>query len=157
MESSLPAKASAFVIVRRPGGAVLCTLETHDEQEVAGVPGGKWEPEVDGPSWERLAAREFEEEVGAPIPPAARAGYVEWGSDAYRIRFKVLLVSEEAAEAIPTGPVSDPGGAVREVCWVSPGALANLRPHVAAAFQILRIPLVARDTVHVMLRSRTQK
>jgi len=147
MESALPIKASAFVIVRRPGGAVLCTLEGRDGKTL-GVPGGKWEPEVDGASWERLAAREYEEEVGAPLPEATRGGYLEWGSGDYQVRFLVRDVSGDVADGIPVGGSPDPDGAVREIRWVHPKAAAgeNWRPHVRAALLILAMPTIRRDT-----------
>ena len=145
MEGTLPTKASAFVIVKRRDGAFLCTLEGDGE---IGVPGGKWEPERDGFSWDRLAAREYEEEVGAPLPTPVSAGYLEWGSDAYQVRFKVLTVSDGVADGIPTGPSSDPDGAVHEVFWVRPEVLRKrrVRAHVKTALDVLNsFKIIARE------------
>lgn len=151
----LPAKASAFVVVERPGGKVLCTIEGPDA--CIGVPGGKWEPAADGPSWDRLLAREYAEEVGAALPEATHAGYLEWGSAAYQVRFAFLSVSEAAAAAIPVGAAADPAGAVRELRWIRPRDMAKagpVRPHVATALRILDTSaIVARDVARPVKRS----
>jgi hypothetical protein len=149
MKGTRPVKASAFVIVRRPDKAVLCTVEGAAGAQWVGVPGGKWEPSVDGASWERLLAREFAEEVGAPLPTPRQTGYFEWGSDWYQIRFKVMDIDQRAADAIPIGPVHDPGGSVRQTLWLAPRALRRrtLRAHVAVALNILATQrLVAKET-----------
>jgi hypothetical protein len=143
MEDTLPTKASAFAIIRRPDGAVLCTVEGTGQ---FGVPGGKWEPAADGPSWARLLAREYAEEVGAPLP-AGQAGYFEWGSDRYRVRFVLIEVDREAAGDIPVGDSPDPEGNVRMVLWLAPAKLGEvaLRPHVRLALAILAQPLIVQD------------
>lgn len=133
----LPKKASAFVIVRRPDGAILCTVENDGR---VGVPGGKWAPELDGSSWMSVTAREFAEEVGAPIPPALRSGYLEWGHADYQTRFLVLAVSQEAADSLPVGHVDDPDHGVVETFWSKPNAMKDrgrVRPHIADVIGVL--------------------
>lgn len=149
MEGTLPTKAAAFALVTRPDGAVLCTVEGPADAPRVGLPGGKWEPGADGPSWARLLAREYAEEVGGALPPARRAGYLEWGGARYRVRFVVLELDEEVAAAVPVGPSADPRGSVRDVRWLQPGdmpAAGQLRPHVNAALRVLASSaLLARE------------
>lgn len=148
MQGVLPAKASAFTILIRPGGAILYTLERSPKDAPGtalkvGLPGGKWELKRDGCSWDRVADREFEEETGHPVPAAVKSGYLEWGSDRYQTRFRVLVIDEKTAASIPDrrGCATDPDGAVREIRWMKPANVARageVRPHVAAALCLLR-------------------
>ena len=129
MRHSLPV-VSAFAIVRRPDGAVLCTVERKKHR--IGVPGGK-KSLSDAMEWESIVRREFQEEVGVEMPASASSCYLEWGSSAYQVRFKIIDVSSETAAAIPTGPSSDRG--VVEIAWHHPARLnrRRVRPHVYAA------------------------
>ncbi len=127
-------------------------MNTVESDGSIGVPGGKWELAVDGLSWDNVLSREFLEEVSAPLPAAPhvlKAGHIEWGSDAYRIRFKVLEIDEEAAAALPTGSASDLDGAVTETFWAMPNGMKRrgaVRAHVDAALRVLgSSALIARE------------
>jgi 8-oxo-dGTP pyrophosphatase MutT (NUDIX family) len=150
---SLRKKASAFVIVRRPSGEILCTVESGK----IGVPGGKCEPEDEGLQWwENTASREFNEEVGVALPRATSSGYLAWGTDRYQIRFAVLDVDSDTANEMPS---RSPEAAITKIMWAHPRDLAwnKLRPHVRAAFAMLKNDVIARDTARSTKREQHAK
>lgn len=136
-------KASAFAVVIRPDDKILCTREKSKERgarDIIGVPGGKWDPAKDRAGWEDVLSREFQEEVGVPLPVPTRSGYLEWGNDTYQIRFKVLYIDEKTADTIPTGARNDPSEAVLSVFWADAlerQSRGGMRPHVRAAIQVI--------------------
>lgn len=153
MDLQPPAKASAFVLLRRPNGDVL-TVREQQTRNSLGLPGGKWERELDPAGWPDVLAREFAEEVGAPLPAPVEEGYLEWGNARYRMRFAVMWVDEAAAAALPTGDSPERGAAagVATVQWMAWSAFRrapDLRRHLQAALRALNgMGPMAREAGH---------
>jgi hypothetical protein len=164
---NIPTKASAFILIRRPNADVLCTVEGEDGKKLSlGIPGGKWKVRRDGKkgdavNWQRLLEREYKEEVNADLPTeTTTSGYFEWGSDAFQSHIRIVTVTNDVADRIPVGPVSDLGGKVREIVWTPLKLLENdnaeypLRPHILVVFRLLKYnPLIVRE----ILRSRVSE
>jgi len=136
------AKASAFVIIKRNDGRIYCTVErASNGEDVLGVPGGKWDPEIDGKDWKTVIAREFQEEIGVELPSATAEGYFEWGNARYQIRFMTMHVSEAVARTLPADVplTSDPDSSVRSACWLRMRNMTGLRRHVRTAMHMMRV------------------
>lgn len=141
MDLQPPVKASAFVLLRRPNGDVL-TVREQQVRDSLGLPGGKWERGRDTAGWPDVLAREFAEEVGAPLPGPAEAGYLEWGNARYRMRIAVMWVDEATAAALPTGDSPERGAAagvatVQWMAWAAFRRAPDLRRHLQAALRAL--------------------
>ena len=113
---TVPRKRSSFVIlVREDDGRVYCVRNSRGE---LGVPGGKGEPS-DADDF-AIAAREFAEETGGPLPDGsaglAAYTYVAYGERHHNCAFFVRRLRRGAAEALPVGASPD-HGAEAEVLW----------------------------------------
>lgn len=161
LHRNVPYKASTFVFIFDNQNHLLCTVE-HDGSY--GVPGGKWERGRDGlllsrhgnqivetlfPNHAITIHREFKEETTHDLPFPQKAGYIEWGSDTYQVRFYIYHL-----DSIPDLERNEGDYEIQKVKWIENPykEIKKFRPHLRRVLYLLQFDSSLKHEICRMIR-----